>query len=575
MRTDDLAKGPSRKGGRSRGGLAFRAAAGWLAAGFAVASCSPARFQFRADRETYTALFEKTGAVENVEPESLELLPPSQLELGHLRSYGKAADYLGSHAASEREAKLLTLDEALATGIRQSREYLTEKERVFLSALDLTLARFRLTPIFFADGRGVRATDSRRAELQQGMTDLVSTNTFARTQSGGFNWLYNTGARISADFTQDFLRIMTGNRSFNESDLAVSIAQPLLQGGGAAVTMEALTQEERDVLYQLRDFADYRRAFIVDLVAGYYEVLRARDRVRNAYVAFQGFVKNVEREEALAEEDRRTQTQLGLLRQAKLQAESRWIDSIRVYTSLLDAYKITLGLPVAASIVLDDSELQRLKIEEPPVTKDESVEIALVTRPDLATAADRVEDARRKIKVARNGLLPGLDVTLDHNSVSDPGDSTPAINWNRRRWAGEVDVRLPLNRKAERNIYRASFIALERAERAEDLALDRARFDIFEAWRALEQQRLDFRIAEQGVDLAARRLEEQVLLAELGRGEVRDLVDAQNDLVNSQNQRTSTVINHTLARMRLWRDMGILYIKEDGSWAEKLREERP
>lgn len=575
MRTDRSARGPFHEGGRAGAGLAHRVAAGGLAAALLLGSCSPARFQFRADRETYAALFEKTPAVENVDPGDLELQAPFQLEIEQLPRYGKADDFLGEHAARERDAKLLTLDEALATGIRQSREYLSEKERVYLAALDLTLARFRLTPIFSADGRGARATDSRRAQLEAGMTELVSTNTFARTQSGGFDWLYRTGARISADFSQDFLRVMTGNRSFNESDLAVSITQPLLQGGGTTVTMEALTQEERDVLYQLRTFADYRRAFIVDLVGGYYEVLRARDRVRNAYVAFQGFVKSVEREEALAEEDRRTQTQLGLLRQAKLQSESRWIDTIRVYTSLLDAYKITLGLPVSASIILDDAELGDLGIEEPPVTKDESVEIALVTRPDLATVADQVEDARRRIKVARNGLLPGLDVSLDYNSTSDPDDTTPAINWNRRRWAGEVDVRMPLNRKAERNIYRASFIALDRAERAEDLARDQARFEIFEAWRALEQQRLDFAIAEQGVSLAARRLEEQILLSELGRGEVRDLVDAQNDLVNSQNQRTSTLINHTLARLRLWRDMGILYIKEDGSWAERLREERP
>jgi hypothetical protein len=43
--------------------------------------------------------------------------------------------------------------------------------------------------------------------------------------------------------------------------------------------------------------------------------------------------------------------------------------------------------------------------------------------------------------------------------------------------------------------------------------------------------------------------------------------------VNAQNQRTSTVVDHTLARLRLWRDMGILYVNEDGSWVKKLRDE--
>jgi len=157
--------------------------------------------------------------------------------------------------------------------------------------------------------------------------------------------------------------------------------------------------------------------------------------------------------------------------------------------------------------------------------------------------------------------------------VSNPDDTTPAINWDRRRWATSLDVRAPLDRKAERNIYRATFVSLNRAERAKDLSFDEARLDIYSDWRALEQTGRNFEIAVQGVSLAARRLEEQQLLAELGKGDARDLVDSQNDLVEAQNQRTATVIDHTLARLRLWRDMGILYINEDGSWVEKLKNE--
>ena len=170
---------------------------------------------------------------------------------------------MGEFAAEERGSRVLTLPDALETGVTYGREYLNEKEIVFLSALDLTLARYRLEPMPFAQGSLAWASDSRSAALN----DLVSTNTFHRTGSAGFNWLYKTGARISADFTRDFLRFTTGNRSINSSDLAVSIVQPLLKGGGTTVTMEALTQEERNVLYDLRNFADFRRSFVVEVVS--------------------------------------------------------------------------------------------------------------------------------------------------------------------------------------------------------------------------------------------------------------------------------------------------------------------
>lgn len=552
-----------------------RMTAAVLLASFAT-SCSPELYRNRADRETYTILFDKANGVENVSPDDVTLTDTDSNpgpDLSKLPSNSKGAEFLGDFAHYERGARVIGLDEALETGIRHSREYRSAKENLYLSALDLTLARHRLSPIFFTEGSATRASDSRNFKLEEGMTEIVATNTFSRTQSAGFNWLLATGARLSTDFTQDFLRIMSGNQSVNDSDLAVSLVQPLLQGGGTTVTLEALTQEERNVLYDLRDFADFRRSFIVDLVSDYYSVLLARDLVRNNFVAYQGFLRNVEREEALAEEDRRTQNQLGRLRQAKLQSESRWISAIRVYLSRLDEFKITLGVPVETKLVLDDGELRKLRIEDPGITRDQSVEVALVTRPDLATSADLVADAERRIKVAKNGLLPKLDVALDHHAVSDPDDTTPAINWDRRRWAGSLDLDLPLDRKAERNIYQASFIELERAKRADDLSRDRARLEIFDAWRALEQERISFNIAEQGVTLAARRLEEQLLLFELGRGEARDLVDAQEDLVDAQNQRTATLIDHTLARLRLWRDMGILYINPDGTWAERLEKE--
>lgn len=540
-----------------------------------LASCSADMYRKRADRETYMTMFAKTPDVENVEPDNLELIPAEKIPLDTLRPLKKSSEALGEFARYEKGAKVMSLDRALEISLAQGRDYLRAKEDVFLDALDLTLARHRLEPIFFANGNGERASDSRNTQMQAGMTKLVATDTFSRRQSAGVDWLTKTGARISADFTQDFLRIMTGNKSINDSNLAVSVVQPLLKGGGSAVTLEALTQEERNLLYSLRDFADFRREYIVDIASRYYGVLRARNLVQNNFVAYQGYVKNVEREEGFAEVGKRTQNQLGRLRQAKLIAENRWINASRTYLSQLDSFKLKVGIPMDERIVLDERELDSLKIEDPGVSLDEAVKVAFASRPNLVTAMDRVVDAERHVKVAKNGLLPGLSVGVDYDATSEPADATPGINWKRRRWSSWVDVDLPLDRKAERNIYRSTFVALDRAKRAEEMAFDQARLEINDAWRSLEQERLSYRIAQEGVALASRRLEEQLLRSELGQGEAKDLVDAQEDLVDAQNLLTGTLIDHTVARLRLWRDMGILYIKADGSWVERLEKESP
>src|SRR5262249_18888091 len=44
--------------------------------------------------------------------------------------------------------------------------------------------------------------------------------------------------------------------------------QPLLRGAGKAVTLEPLTQAERNLLYIIRDFAKFRQEFFVFIAAG-------------------------------------------------------------------------------------------------------------------------------------------------------------------------------------------------------------------------------------------------------------------------------------------------------------------
>ena len=85
---------------------------------------------------------------------------------------------------------------------------------------------------------------------------------------------------------------------------------------------------------------------------------------------------------------------------------------------------------------------------------------------------------------------------------------------------------------------------------------------------ALDQARRNFENSELGVTLGERRVAEQELRMQLGRGVTRDLLDAQADLNAARNARTAALVNYTLARLRYWRDMGLLFVRDDGSWYE-------
>jgi len=76
--------------------------------------------------------------------------------------------------------------------------------------------------------------------------------------------------------------------------------QPLWRGAGYKVTMENLTQAERNLLYTLRTFTLFRKRFTVDVATAYYGILQNRDAVRNDYVNLESSRKYEELTRSLA-----------------------------------------------------------------------------------------------------------------------------------------------------------------------------------------------------------------------------------------------------------------------------------
>jgi len=183
---------------------------------------------------------------------------------------------------------------------------------------------------------------------------------------------------------------------------------------------------------------------------------------------------------------------------------------------------------------------------------------------------DRHDDAVRQVKLAANFLKPQVDLVANagFNSKQEQVAKFAVPDIKRYRWSAGLDADLPFDRKSERNAYRGALIAEKQAARALEQQEDEIKLEVRESWRTLEQAKRSYEIAEIGVKLAERRVEEQNLLAELGRAKAQDQVDAQNALNTSKNQQTQALVTHTIARLQFWNNMGILYIKDNGQWEE-------
>ncbi len=455
---------------------------------------------------------------------------------------------------------VLTLPQAVALATAHNRQYLTEREILYIKALDLILAREEFEP----ELRGRVSAGYKRA---RGLDyERLETKTTFRLDR-----LLASGARISTNVTAAWLDILTGNfRSGLTSLLSAAITQPLLRGSNSRIVLENLTQAERDTVYQIRSFNRFRKTFVVLVITGYYQTLGLADTVKNAKENCRTLDLLYERVEKLAAVGRVPKEELERVRQEALQARNRYIQAEKGYKQMLDEFKITLSLPPSAEFQLDQAELKllaRAGLKKPDFSENEVIETAMIQRLDLANSSDAVADAERKVLVAADRFRAQLDLAAATNFTGDEIDTDFTV---LRTLKGTIDVGLlldlPLDRTIEQNAYRKALITVSQRQRDYEEAADMVALQLRQAHRELTEAAERHRIQSESLELAEKRLENTHLLLQYGRASSRRVLNAQQALFNAQNAATEAMVDYTVATLNFYRDAGVLQVRPDGMW---------
>lgn len=529
-----------------------------------LAGCKTDKYHAKADKQVYQIIREKQKAALNAESPFTIDRPSETLRERLLKSDQR--DLLSPVTDTEGEAEqeeepatraaptqTLTLREALHTAAESSREYQNERESLYLTALDLTLERHQFSNRFASIlSSGVTQTNQ---DNRSG--DLGGEFTMTRRLAAGGRTVLNLGMTAT--------KVLTGDLdSETLSTIEFELVQPLLRGAGKKVALEGLVQAEREVVYAVQEFLRFQKTFAVRIISDYYDVLERQEIVRNEHSNYRNLIESRERAQALYDAGRLPEVQLGQTRQNEYRARDRWISARQQSRRLLDRFRVTLGLPTDAALELDPKELDRLRSEGLKVARvepNQAIRSALQHRLDLLVAHGRVEDAERKVAVAGNGLKVGLDFTFSANASSRPNNAA-ALRLKDGRYAAGLTLDLPLDRKAERNTFRESEINLDRGRRALEQAEDQVKLEVRDAARQLGRARESYTIQQSAVELAQRRVEAANLLLEAGRAQTRDLLEAQDALVEAQNALLRALVSHSLARLEFLRDTEQLEIDE-------------
>jgi outer membrane protein TolC len=312
--------------------------------------------------------------------------------------------------------------QALTLALQNSRAYQFNLEDVYIAGLGTTLARFDFQPQFAAGmsapNLGLASFGSnppntfqyRTNEAPGGYQSLLNIGTVA-----GFGKLLSSGMRVAGGFANQTIldfggpaAVTTTSRSF----LPLSVSQAFLRGGGRAVTLEPLTQAERALLYEVRDFTEFRRAFVVSVLAGggvtggsdpaigFLQVLNLQQQVENNTKNVAAFQRVLEVFQQLGVGAGSSVNPLDIVNveQTLQQQRAALVSSLNTYRNQLDSYKIQLGMPPDTPVIPDTSLLTGFR-----QVFDEIDGLVSKPRPTLEVLVDR---------------LPGLqDVVINGRSV--------------------------------------------------------------------------------------------------------------------------------------------------------------
>lgn len=244
--------------------------------------------------------------------------------------------------------------------------------------------------------------------------------------------------------------------------------------------------------------------------------------------------------------------------------------------------------PQLPPVSLHGKDLLKLNLDE---AQDFVGQTALENRLDLMNQQAQLVDSWRKVAVFANSLLGTFDVRYNATMLAPPsGVIGQGLNFdgNNTRHQLIFNTELPLVRRIERNLYRASLIAYQRHRRNLQGVQDLIMLQVRARVRRLQQLEQTYRIQQRELLLIYSQVNQsrEQLQAPPEPGVNRDtaaaagtatlqLLQAQTRVPTTQSNLYSTWINYLIARMELYRDLELMQIDSRGVWIDDNRSAPP
>lgn len=457
------------------------------------------------------------------------------------------------HDSRKLPTKLnIDLNAALRLATQYSRSLQSKREQLYLSGLDVLAATRQFEPqcsgtLDYVLNKGSDGDTPRTGAL--GLKSSV---------------ILPTGGKLSASAGTQAGMSNSFNSAIYDTTANVELRQPLLAGAGYEASHEPLTQARRGLVYALRSFALERQDFSIGIMENYYNLVIQKAVLENTRLNVQQATYLRKRSEALFKIRRAPSIDVLRAQQQELTARNGLLQTESEYEIGLSRFLIEAGLPVSIQLKAGTE----VPVKKPlQLDKDTCIKLALERRLDLKTMEERLDDSQRRLRLARNALLPQLEVFGKSGSREQGVDSPGRGSFDSDYSAG-VSMEIPLDKRDERDAIKKSMIEVASSERNVAEKRDTIRVEISDSFSKLEALSETVVIEARNIEIAQRRADYATFRFRNGELSNRDVVEAQNDLLNARNAHVRALVQYERQRVQLLRDVSLLDVAADGTLIE-------
>lgn len=346
-----------------------------------------------------------------------------------------------------------------------------------------------------------------------------------------------------------------------ESELRLSLVQPLLRGFGRTVTEQQILFAIKDRELSVQDLRQRAFDIIAQVRDTYYEVLRLRSDMEYRETSV-----------ALAQkilDENRVRVEVGVMPpldvlEAEVGLKTRereLLNAQRAYRDALDALAVLLFVGEPLEVVEGELDAPALQTDE-----EEGLRAAFVKRPELLRQQKSIERVGLEQEVARNQLMPRVDLGASYahkgfgQEYSD--DMDLLVQEDLRNWEIGINLSYPLGNREARNEYQRSRLRLNGEHARLAQLREDARKEIRAAIRLLDVSQKQIETARRGRELAEEKLRTLLKRMEVGLATTRDVLEGEEDLALARTDLTASLADYNRAATEYLRATGLLLERE-------------